>query len=330
MQLQWEGATLGASGEELSAFFLDSTSHSLHPPPSTPTPPTIAAAMASAEPGDGTALKRRHEPDEPKELWKNRMSVTPHLVATERSITDMNRRTTYSETVTVLVGDEQRRFAVHHDLITSRSDFFGAAQPELTLCDTGIEKVVRLTNVRPVEFLAYLEFVYAPMRDVAEAPRHAAILLYADNGATTQDSQEALTAIHLHVLLELGLLWALGDFLGDHAYQNAVMDAILTARPDTNAAMLLEATRQFVPLSDPGSKLWEWLLDSLAATLTTENVDKMDEEGQLPTEFLRMLVKRILTVRERYLLYKQLPSIEDRCKYHIRPNGEKRCQDNAK
>ena len=60
--------------------------------------------------------------------------------------------------VTVLVGQEVKRFTLHQDAVCDKSKFFKAACAKRWL--EGQERVVRLPEVKPVDFQTYCSWIY--------------------------------------------------------------------------------------------------------------------------------------------------------------------------
>lgn len=64
----------------------------------------------------------------------------------------------YNDTISVLIGSEERRFVVHKDVICSSSKFFKAA------CSAnwkeGQEGIVRLPTAKPPVFEMYMDWLY--------------------------------------------------------------------------------------------------------------------------------------------------------------------------
>ena len=65
----------------------------------------------------------------------------------------------YSDTITILVGKDEQRFTVHKDIICEKSEFFQAACSQRRREEQ--EMVVRLPDLRaPYMFPVYMDWVY--------------------------------------------------------------------------------------------------------------------------------------------------------------------------
>lgn len=65
----------------------------------------------------------------------------------------------HNDTITVIVGEEEKHFTVHKDTICVKSKFFRAACSDHWL--EGQQKVVRLTGARSVQaFQTYMDWTY--------------------------------------------------------------------------------------------------------------------------------------------------------------------------
>ncbi|KAK5117443.1 hypothetical protein LTR85_008828 [Meristemomyces frigidus] len=116
----------------------------------------------------------------------------------------------YADTVTVLVGPEEKSFTVHKDNLCARSRFFQAACAQVW--KEGAEKVFRLPEHQPDCFLVYTHCMYTGALDMSLMEE-----LPADVGSTIiPPSFRNLTKV-----------WVLGNYLGDDGICNRVNDRTL-------------------------------------------------------------------------------------------------------
>ncbi|KAK3659395.1 hypothetical protein LTR56_001285 [Elasticomyces elasticus] len=113
---------------------------------------------------------------------------------------------TYTDAFTVLVGVEEENFILHWSIAVAHSKFFRAA------CNGQFkeaqEKVIRLPDIKPSIFRAYLQWIYSG---------HVVVLTAA-----------GLSADHKGIdsRVELVKLYALADVLADTPLRNRIIDEI--------------------------------------------------------------------------------------------------------
>lgn len=135
----------------------------------------------------------------------------------------------FENTITVLVGSEEKRFMLHQDAVCAQSKFFQAA------CSNkwreGQEKVVRLPEVEPVHFKVYCDWIYSD--EVSEV-------------TATQEEESEEKAAEDKRLMEI---YVLGDTLDDVALRNRVV------------LMFWKRMRSYKFL--PSAEVWQWVWGSL-------------------------------------------------------------------
>lgn len=102
--------------------------------------------------------------------------------------------------ITILVGEEERRFTVHKDMLCAKSKFFRAACSKRWA--SGVEKIVRQPEGTVEDFQIYVEWVYT-----------SKVTLDTEN----LDKQQA----------RLMDLYILGDVLDDYQLRNATMKRLI-------------------------------------------------------------------------------------------------------
>ncbi|KAK4543405.1 hypothetical protein LTR36_005548 [Oleoguttula mirabilis] len=219
-------------------------------------------------------------------------------------------RPSFSDTITVLAGDEEVDFTVHRDLICNRSGFFKGA------CARGWkaakEKTVRLPNLSAENFGIYLEALYDGSVDLSlRATDLATSELSEDGHAQLTDGGPKLQLLTLEVLCRC---WTDGDFLQDHSYQNAVMDTII--RRDNRYCIKPRIVGFILENTQPLSGLQKWLADAMVPLLGVESFRRLKDI--LPAEFVMEMFMRTLDCR-------RTPKWAGRCKYHEHADDDMQC-----
>lgn len=221
-------------------------------------------------------------------------------------------RPSYSDIVTVLVEPNKARFTVHEDIICSRSGFFEAA------CARGRnhsqENLVRLPDILGGGyFQVYLDRLYNSSSDVNGRASELAAALPEDVKEGLRDVG-GVNTLKIAVLCDL---WQAGDFLEDHAFRNAVMDALVL---HSSTVPLADWFVKAVVLgSKRASGLQKWLVDVLSPKLSVKLLDAL--EGQVASGFLMELLRAQVSRRT----IGTDSAYTERCKYHEYPDGETRC-----
>ncbi|KAK4954671.1 hypothetical protein LTR10_008104 [Elasticomyces elasticus] len=129
-------------------------------------------------------------------------------------------RSSFTDTLTVLVGDEKVPFTIHTDTIRAKSTFFDAAcQREWT---EGREKMVKLPEVAPDTFELYAAWVYHGKID------HEALRVAAVPKATARQDliEEKPRKFWSTSMMDLTRLHVAADFLGDAELMKRAVDGI--------------------------------------------------------------------------------------------------------
>ncbi|KAK3641170.1 hypothetical protein LTR56_011410 [Elasticomyces elasticus] len=129
-------------------------------------------------------------------------------------------RSSFTDTITVLVGEEKVPFTIHTKTVRAKSKFFDAAcQREW---NEGRERVVKLPEVDPETFELYATWMYQDKID-HEALRMAAFVL--DSGITTLSGEQHVKFCWTSTL-DLMRLHVAADFLGDAELMKQAVDGI--------------------------------------------------------------------------------------------------------
>lgn len=183
----------------------------------------------------------------------------------------LTRTCSYDEDdiVTVLVGPNMQRFAVHKDVICKGSEFFRAA------CSTrwleGQEKLVRLPEVRPNVFQVYLDWAYTGILAVEDAQTPEV-----DRGR----SSGGIIDVYL-----------LGDVLGDVKLRNQAMQLLNTHVSEWKIPSIPSICKIFEN-TPANSKLRDWAVD---ITIMRQSRQRFSQAtAYYPAEFLSQIAVKLL------------------------------------
>ncbi|TKA66527.1 hypothetical protein B0A55_10252 [Friedmanniomyces simplex] len=221
-------------------------------------------------------------------------------------------RSNYNATITVLVGPSEASFTVHKDLICRNSKFFEKA------CSgdwkEARERTVRLAGTNASFFQIYVEKLYFPTAN-----------LYDNTADALRPSAKPFLVMDRNeVLFQLCQIWALGDYLQDHGFQNAVVDTLaMNAAQEVPSGSTVEWV---VGNTSTDSPLRKWLVNALIPYLTSAPLAAaLLEEltGKLPADFLMLLLK--LRVKSLPASVRGPAPLGDKCMYHVHPEGTAKC-----
>ena len=127
------------------------------------------------------------------------------------TLTDQSRSSIdqFDNIVTVLVGEERKRFIPHHDAVCARSKFLKAACSKQWR--ESRERVVRLPEVGALTFKAYSSWVYS-----GELPKTTCT----DSSSHSDQLAEKVRLVELHLL---------GDSLDDIELRNETVAMLFNA-----------------------------------------------------------------------------------------------------
>lgn len=210
-----------------------------------------------------------------------------------------NNRSTYTDTISVLVGPKQDRFTVHKDIICNHSIFFQTACS--ATWKEGQTGIVTLSHVEPYHFKIYVEHLYNESADLSDL----ATGLVNTQGLDSVGQKKAATTEEaaLRLLCEL---WVLGDFLGDKSFNNDVMDRIpvmmedyIKAKTETGAGNFADTAAYIIASAPVGSALNEWLVELTVLRITPDNIEVL--RGHCPDTFVIEVFKAYAVwVAEKY------------------------------
>lgn len=124
--------------------------------------------------------------------------------AADATCADVCNRLDFSNEITVLVGAEEKRFNLQADFLTRRSKFFEAACTQRF--QEGLEKLIRLPEVKSELFAVYLQWAYTGE------------IVVLDPEAAAKDDKGSRT------YYELTRLYILADMLDDKLLRNTIID----------------------------------------------------------------------------------------------------------
>ncbi|KAK3068799.1 hypothetical protein LTR53_013345 [Teratosphaeriaceae sp. CCFEE 6253] len=215
-------------------------------------------------------------------------------------------RSDYSTTITILVGHDERPFIVHQDLICSASKFFEKA------CSGTWRKSrnepITMKETDADVFRVYVEKLYSPSIDLND--------LYTSLKVDQRHANGTDTYSKLPSARDLSRLWAFGDYVQDHTFQNVAIDALVD-RPYPSSFSTAEWVAHNVSGDSPLVRL---IVDTLAMRLKRRPHLVGRLKSRLPASFLVMLLKATLNSQRPVI-----PYLADKCKYHVHPDGTEKC-----
>ena len=226
--------------------------------------------------------------------------------------TDVASWTSYSDTITVTVGEDHHRFSVHKEKIRGCSTFFEKACSRLWMGRT--DKTIELPEVQPRHFAVYLDWVYsneADLRKLSGTHLDKWPSMIMEDGATAENM--VLTGV-----------WMLGDFLGDAKLKNAIMDTLMER--ESSQPSFLPVAQAYKVIKDTPSdcSLQRWVLNEVARSFESDDIKAL--MPQLSTSLQSELLNRVLDVRRPVRAPCKTDRWSTRCKYHEHAEGEPKCR----
>lgn len=209
--------------------------------------------------------------------------------------------------VTVLAGQKKKSFILHRKVLCENSRFFRKALSGPW--QESEEGLVTLAEIDAMSLKAYVSWVYSHKLD-------RSILLYgseasellsdseisticekASRGVSQRDSisTERREQSECVILVDrLARLWCHGDFLGDHRFQNAVMDELGNEIGGTHRSSSYVSLGTFRFLTDstlPTCPLRKFFIDWLSNPTIPEKIQEAVEYGHVPNWLLAGLLR---------------------------------------
>ncbi|KAK3115217.1 hypothetical protein LTR53_005674 [Teratosphaeriaceae sp. CCFEE 6253] len=211
-----------------------------------------------------------------------------------------------STTITILVGQEERLFTVHQDLICGASKFFETA------CSGTWRKCrndpITMKETDADVFRVYVDKLYSPSVDLCD--------LDTSLKADRREANGTGTYLKLPSACDLFRLWAFGDYVQDHTFQNAAIDVLV----DWPYSTFIHTAEWVAHNVSGDSPLVRLKVDALAIRLKRRPHLVGRLNSRLPASFLVMLLKATLKSQRPVI-----PYLADKCKYHVHPDGTEKC-----
>lgn len=171
----------------------------------------------------------------------------------------------FDNIITVLVGEEEKRFIIHQDAVCAKSKFFQAA------CSTrwleGQERIVRLRDVDPTVFQAYSRWVYSGK---ISGPN-----CIGSSNASDKTAEKSLL-IELHIL---------GDKLDDIDVRNQAKRMLLDSMERHNSLCDHSHVNRIYESTLPGSLVRKMLVDVvISRQLRSDFAENISDN---PAEFVQ-------------------------------------------
>ncbi|KAK3637776.1 hypothetical protein LTR56_011982 [Elasticomyces elasticus] len=225
-------------------------------------------------------------------------------------------RTNYGDTIVVLVGTNETSFTVHQDLLRRSSFFFKTAFAGDWL--ESREGIFRLAETNADAFRTYVDTLYSPSVNLKDLIDEVPPRLLKEE--TLKAKLKAAAAQRLENTLQLCHMWALGDYLQDHEFQNQALDTLANMRGAwaRHAAIMIWVAAN----THAVSPLARFLVNAFVPHLKdTPNASAVLDEltDKLPADLLMQLLRA-------RVLPETVEGEAKRClAYHMHPDGTDRC-----
>ena len=214
----------------------------------------------------------------------------------------------YEESITVLVGEEKKKYVIHKNIVCQSSPFFDAAVKGQW--KEAAEMVVRMPETKPEIFSAYVGWLYTGNLDVKATP---------DTKYTKAMEPADVEAIQF----KLVDAYRLGDYVQDPTFRNAVVDDWKTLTESTEQLFSVAVINRLWNLVGHDSKLTSMITDYYAADCTTAVFDEVAE--RLPHSLVVRIARR--GIEERAMDFNQRkPRNRPRCCYHDHESEDMKCE----
>lgn len=203
--------------------------------------------------------------------------------------------------IRVIVGSQEKRFAVYKELLCEHSEFCRAA------CGRewkeGQEDTIYLPEARPDAFNLYIHWLYTGTVDTT---------------LMTEPEVPPGTVARHPAHSNLAKVFVLGNFLGDIAFCNCLIDCILQ-KLDKGGIPPSPQTLSYVWRQTSKGSRFQLLFFDLFAALVNHTIFET-KLTQYPPDLVVDLAIRFVRGGGR-----MCPKFKDRCRYHTHKEGEETC-----
>lgn len=217
-------------------------------------------------------------------------------------------RSSYTGTITVLVGGDEYAFTVHESLLCGHADFFKAA------CSAGWKegqtRTVRLPPATPAHFEIYLDWLYSQQQ--ANLTDKLTKILTEEGLAQSVDE---LYQQQLQLIDKLCDMWLLADYILDTDFKNKVMDAILMHDLSQHRLIMQSTIRKIITNTTKESGLQRWTIEHLALFVAVLDLDAMHEWLQADVVF-EVLKKMVPYRLANTALSRRVPTLQSKQKFY--------------
>ena len=190
----------------------------------------------------------------------------------------------------MLVGPEEKRFSVYHDLLTERSGFFKAARSSRWLEDP--QTPTDLTDHDPEEFSNYLQLVYT---SALITPDIEVLKWCNDDSECDKPNNEILEHMQSHYSVLINL-YMLADKLQDLTSCNMVMDGILNFGNQVGRIPRLNLVKRIYNYTPSHSYLRAMIRDMIIYEVYEDYFDGTTESN-FPKQLLFDIAQKSLSVK---------------------------------
>ncbi|KAK3715690.1 hypothetical protein LTR37_006915 [Vermiconidia calcicola] len=224
------------------------------------------------------------------------------------------KRTKYDFTndVTVLIGKDEKKFALHKSLICKSSIFFWAAYSGVW--KESKEATVRLPETETQSFTTYVGWLYTERVDLLEEPEQK--LPWTDKKGETLPHRLPLTRRAIDC-------FALGDMLQDVNFRNAVITELMCICKMGDTIPSLRSITCMWEVIPQNSKMVELIAEYWAAECSTKEFDASVD--MLPDGFVKMLAR--VGIRDKHMASDmRKPSMREKWRYHEHASENEKCK----
>lgn len=202
----------------------------------------------------------------------------------------------YNDTITVLVGDKEKRFTVHKDVICVKSKFFRAACSKRWR--EGQEKIVRLPEVRSASiFQLYMDWTYGN-----------------ESGLFKETYFDSTTLAASDVVDRLIGLYLLGDVLDDVKLRNYTLRLMTAVIKGSRFLLHPMQCHRVWRRTVPNSPLRKYVVD-LVVTLSSPEVFR-NRSAEYPMDLV-LQAAIVLMERRQWTGYMDVEALEERLETYM-------------
>ncbi|KAK5942552.1 hypothetical protein PMZ80_005117 [Knufia obscura] len=222
--------------------------------------------------------------------------------------------------VTVLVGKEKEPYHIHMDLLRSQVPYFAASLKECWN-NNKVPQETTLEDADPADFDAVVHWLYEKKLPAYKLGRTCE----ADEDDSGDESTTAFVSCG-----RLSSIYKLANFLMMHDLQNALIDADIYDSKTNHRCYALSGLSEIFDLELANTPLYQMALrsyceDTIDRKAISEDFKSDVQDSNAEPQVLKDIF--LLCEELRRTSWTPLFEEEDKCKYHIHPDGKKCAQE---